>query len=137
VLEDYRNKDFIVKSTATKVGLVIEYPENLIFRAGQPVKIPFAAKNSFGRLIWSFIGLPLGIKGSALEGSIDGTIQNAGYYNFQVECTDGQGKSAQQSVTINIQPRTSLTSNIFTIIFSYKCRSSLIKFPYFIFFINL
>ena len=84
VLEDYRNKDFIVKSTATKVGLVIEYPENLIFRVGQAVKIPFVAKNSVGRLVWSFIGLPTGIKGSALEGSIDGTVQNAGYYNFQV-----------------------------------------------------
>ena len=58
VLEDYRNKDFIVKSTATKVGLVIEYPKNQIFKVGQAVKIPFFVKNSVGRLVWSFIGLP-------------------------------------------------------------------------------
>jgi hypothetical protein len=111
VLEDYRNKDFIVKSTATKVGLVIEYPENLIFKVGQAVKIPFVAKNGVGRLVWSFIGLPSGIKGSALEGAIDGTVQNPGYYNFQVECADSEGRSAQSFVTINIQPKTSLTSN--------------------------
>ena len=116
VLEDYRNQDFIVKSTATKVGLVIEYPENLIFRVDQAVRIPFVAKNSVGRLVWSFIGLPTGIKGSTLDGSIDGTIQNAGYYNFQVECADGEGKSAQAFVTINVQPKTSLTSNFFIII---------------------
>jgi hypothetical protein len=84
VLEDYRNMDFIVKSTQTKIGLVIEYPENLIFRAGQAVKIPFIAKNAVGGLIWSFQGLPTGIKGNSLNGVIDGAVANAGYYNFQV-----------------------------------------------------
>jgi len=84
VLEDYRNKDFIVKSTQTKVGLVIEYPDNLIFRAGQSIQLPFTAKNSVGKLIWSFIGLPSGVKGSITQGLIEGTIVESGYYNFQV-----------------------------------------------------
>lgn len=111
VLEDYRNKDFFVKSTVTRIGLFIEYPENLIFKAGQAVKIPFVAKNGVGKLVWSFIGLPSGIKGSALEGAIGGSVQNPGYYNFQVECGDSEGRSAQAFVTINIQPKASLTSN--------------------------
>jgi len=84
VLEDYRNKDFIVKSTQTKVGLVIEYPENLIFKAGQILKLAFTAKNAVGGLIWSFVGLPTGIRGSSLQGILDGAVPDAGYYNFQV-----------------------------------------------------
>lgn len=91
--------------------MVIEYPDNLIFRAGQSVQLAFTAKNAVGKLIWSFVGLPSGIRGSAYQGSIDGAVLDAGYYNFQVECADADGKSAQAYVTINIQPKVTLTSS--------------------------
>jgi len=64
--------------------LVIEYPDNLIFRAGQSLQLEFTAKNAVGKLIWSFAGLPSGIRGSAYQGLVEGAVVEAGYYNFQV-----------------------------------------------------
>lgn len=92
--------------------MVIEYPDNLIFRVGQTVNLAFTAKNAVGKLIWSFSGLPYGIKGSVVQGHIEGNVVEAGYYNFQVECADSEGKSAQAYVTINVQPKVALTSKI-------------------------
>jgi len=68
--------------------LVIEYPGTLIFRVGQSIRIPLVVKNGLGSLIWSFYGLPTGIKGNSKDGLIEGQVAEAGYYNLQVECGD-------------------------------------------------
>lgn len=110
VQPDYRNTDSIVSATQTAVGLVIEYPGNLIFRVGESIRIPFTVKTSAGSLVWVFRGLPTGIQGSSNDGIIQGSVTEAGYYNLQVECADKEGKSGQAFITINVQPKVTLTT---------------------------
>ena len=93
-------------------GLAIDAPKNLIFVVGQPINLNFPAKNSKGKLVWVFNGLPNGVVGNSALGSIQGTIGQSGYYNFNVECGDEDGKSAQVFLTINVQPKTTLTSKL-------------------------
>lgn len=111
VQPDYRNVDSIVSATRTAIGLVIEYPGNLIFRVGQSFKIPFVVKNAVGPLVWVFRGLPSGIKGNSNEGAVEGQVAEPGYYNVEVEVADKEGKAGQAFVVLNIQPKTTLTSN--------------------------
>src|SRR5690606_4088380 len=109
-------------STLTNIGLVIEYPNNLIFRIGQTIKIQFTAKNVQGNLIWAFHNLPSGIKGNSNTGIIEGQVNETGYYNFNVECADSQGRSAEVFLTVNIQPKTSLTCKFFYLFSNKNCR---------------
>jgi hypothetical protein len=96
---------------STSKGLIIQYPTNLVFVAGQSFKVPFTAKGNNGVLVWAFHGLPNGILGNANLGFIQGTILESGYYNVQVDCADNKGSYAQAYITINVQPKSSLTSN--------------------------
>ena len=110
VQPDYRNTNSIISATNTAIGLVIEYTGNLIFRVGESIRIPFIVKTSAGSLVWVYKGLPSGIKGISNDGLITGTISDAGYYNLQVECADQEGKSGQAFITINVQPKVTLTT---------------------------
>jgi hypothetical protein len=82
----------------------------LVFRVGQTIRIPFTVKSAAGQLVWVFRGLPSGIKGNSNEGVIEGKAPEAGYFNFEVECADKEGKSGQAFITINVQPAATLTS---------------------------
>ena len=82
----------------------------MIFRVGESIRIPFTVKTSAGALVWVFRGLPTGIQGSSNDGLVQGTISETGYYNLQVECADKEGKSGQAFITINVQPRVTLTT---------------------------
>jgi hypothetical protein len=84
----------------------------LIFYAGQTINLSFPVRNNRGKLVWVFNGLPNGINGNSASGSIQGTIGQSGYYNFNVECGDENGKSAQVFITINVQPKVSITSKL-------------------------
>jgi hypothetical protein len=94
----------------TKIGLVIQYPSNLVFVVDQTFKVPFTANGGAGSLVWAFHGLPAGINGDVNHGYIQGAIAAAGYYNVQADCADVNGNSAQAYITLNVQPKTSLTS---------------------------
>ena len=72
----------------TSIGLVIEYPGNLIFRVSQSFSVPLTVKNAVGAVVWVFRGLPDGLKGNSETGSIEGNVNKSGSYNFEAECAD-------------------------------------------------
>lgn len=95
----------------TSVGLVIEYPDGLIFRAGQSWSLSLVVSNGKGPFVWQYNGLPAGLIGDARSGRISGSVVNSGYYSFNVECADSTGNSAVSYYTINVQPQTNVQSN--------------------------
>jgi hypothetical protein len=92
VLPDYR-KTHTVQVVQTSIGLVIEYPDNLIFRVGQSIRLQLSATHGQGPYVWGFHELPEGCVGHSNTGIVEGTISRQGYYNFNVEVADSQGAS--------------------------------------------
>lgn len=75
VLPDRSKTEFIVQASVTTIGLVIEYPGNLIFRVGQSFRIELVAAQGKGPYVWGFHDLPKGMSGDALKGAIEGKIE--------------------------------------------------------------
>jgi hypothetical protein len=89
----------------------------LIFRVAQSFRVPLNVKNAVGPVVWVFRGLPTGLKGNFNDGTIEGQVSQSGYYSVEAECADKEGKSGSAFFVLNVQPKVTLTSNIYFISF--------------------
>lgn len=110
VLENSSLKNSIVAATHTALGLVISFPDNLIFRVGQKITIKLQASQGVEPYVWAFLNLPEGIVSNKKTGELEGYLNQAGYYNLNIQVADKEGKSASGFLTIKAQSTNSLKS---------------------------
>jgi hypothetical protein len=87
-LENTSIKNSIVSATSTALGLVISFPDNLIFRVGQKITFKLKAAQGVEPYVWAFLNLPEGLSSNEKTGELEGYLKEAGYYNLNVQVAD-------------------------------------------------
>jgi hypothetical protein len=54
--------------------------------------------------VWTFTNLPPGLLAN-IDGKINGSLVEEGYYTFAVTASDKVGNTADSFVTLNVQPK--------------------------------
>jgi hypothetical protein len=88
VLENTSIKNSIVSATSTALGLVISFPDSLIFRVGQKITFKLKAAQGVEPYVWAFLNLPEGLSSNEKTGELEGYLKEAGYYNLNVQVAD-------------------------------------------------